>query len=318
MYKTLLTLLLIFLGCGSDPWTDASKPSRPGYSVDRLVSKVELYTELLQPKRDKHGFILTDKCDATLFSGLLGAALPGTVDILAAKNGKYWFRRPGQDCGPDFQNSRSTISRDMMLGVMWHFWKNKQLDEAVELMRVLKGNAFMLPGQGTVGELGFNASMLNTLALIIQNLNGPEFAFELILPAYFSEGEGYVSHLTAWHILLRGDIKGKISNREMNILYRLMKREPQNPLYAAGFYKYLDKGMQPVVKLLLESPHWPSDRLPTTTEHCAEWPIQRDKGKDWNPCPKKDEEHTGAELLLIYHLLLKEDADDANGPQRAG
>ena len=60
------------------------------------------------------------------------------------------------------------------------------------------------------------------------------------------------------------------------------------------------------MNLLLNTAEWPADRLPSTKEHCDSWPVMRDyKQNDWGPC-RPYKEHTGAELVVIYELIIKE------------
>lgn len=301
--------LITSLACGP------SRKSNPVdvISVSSLSPKVELYKQ--NQERDENGFIMVDKCDSLFFSGLLGAAIPGSVDITAARSiegtSPTWHRRPAQDCGPSFGNSRSTTSRDMLLGLMWHMWKNKQLDLAVELMEDLKSNTYYLRGEGSAGELLVNPNLLNTLAHLIRTLGGPRYSLELAYPTSITAGTGFESHLAVWHILLRGDIQGELSSGEFSTLEELAKREPTNPLYKAAYSKYLDGQQKSSVELLLDPKHWPSDRLPTTAEHCSDWPVQRNlldadgnPSKDWLPCAEENKIHSGAELLIIYYLIL--------------
>ena len=299
----ILILLAFSLGCG----TLIRKPNKKPISAEeQLRQKSVRYSGLLDSDRDVNGFILTEECDSLLFSGLLGASLPGTVDVLAARDGnREWHRRPGFDCSPEIGNSRSTISRDMILGLFWHMWKNKQVDIASQLMRDLRGDNYWLKGQGTAGELLMTPAMVNTLAHLILKLGGPRYPVELALPVTFGKDIGYIAHLTIWHILLRGELLGEIPERFIDILNFHAHRDRLNPFYQAAYHKWLDGNMTNSVELLLNPLEWPTYTLPTTEEHCAEWVIQRDyTEKDWGPCsPQKH--LTGAELIAIYNLIIR-------------
>jgi len=303
MRNLLILILVLSFSCGR-------ASMRPAAVMDpreaELAEKAKLYAELTESFRDGSGFIDTEHCDSLLFSGLLGAALPGTVDILAARDDtKAWHRRPAHDCSPSIGNSRSTISRDMVLGLFWHIWKNKQLVVAQELMDDLRRNAYKLRGQGTLGELLMNPSMMSTLAHIILKLGGPRYPVELALPVVFGKSTGFIAHLTVWHILLRAELLKEIDSDELDILRYHAQRNPQNPLYSAAYHKWLDGDMGNSVELLLTPSEWPSERLPSTAEHCAPWVIQRDfTEKDWGPCLPQ-ETHTGAPLIIIYNLIIK-------------
>ena len=304
MLKYLITLILLF-NCATH------RKNKTEYTSlqSELSRKSEVYSELVNSHRDEHGFIMTEKCDALLFSGLLSASLPGTINILAARDDTgAWHRRPNHDCSPSIGNSRSTISRDMILGLFWHLYKNKDLDTAIELIEDLRSNAYKLRGQGTLGELLVNPSMLSTLAHIILKLDGPRYPIELAMPAVFGKHDGFVAHLTVWHILLRGELLGEIPDSHFTILQWQKDRQPNNPLFQAAYNKYLTGNQTDSILLLLDSAEWPADRLPTTNEHCSDWVIERDYSeKDWSACgPEKPfKEHTGAELIIIYNLIIK-------------
>ena len=87
--------LITSFACGS-----ARKANHPNaVEVSALSEKVSLYEQLQD--QDSSGFIMTEKCDSLFFSGLLGAARPGTVDIEAARSlsgiSPTWHLRPAQD-----------------------------------------------------------------------------------------------------------------------------------------------------------------------------------------------------------------------------
>lgn len=304
MLNRIILLLLLVSSCGrhSVSHTEAT-PTLPV-----LQMKADLYLSLVSNHQDASGFIMTNTCDATFFSGLLSAAAPSLhINIYAAQdNTGAWFRRPEHDCGPAFNNSRSTISRDMMLGVMWSLWRNHDLAAAEDLLSQLKQNNFILAGEGSAGELTFLPSYINTLSQIIYRLGGPRHEIELALPAIISEGDlGFEAHLTVWHILLRGELLSSIPEHNFNILQDYVKQNPENPLFQAAYHKYLDGNYSSVLQLLMNNSEWPADKLPTTSNHCDSFPIQREYSeKDWGSC-LPETEHTGAELPIIYYLILQ-------------
>ncbi len=301
MYRLLIFLLV---GCG----TFQPKPTVPSDKLRELAIKSNRYADLISSHQDSNGFIMTEHCDATLFSGLLSAALPASkIDIRAAANDELdqWYRRPDKDCGPAFGNSRSTISRDMILGILWYMLKNKDVEAAEKLMSQLYNNSWLLKGDGSIGELLVNPSLIGTLANIIKKIGGTSYPEQLLLPASFNKTEGFVAHLTVWHILLRGELFKEIPESHLDILKYHRDRNPRNPLFQAAYHKYTDGNQEVAIDLLLDNNEWPSHSLPTSREHCSDWPIQRDyTEKDWGSC-EPVVEHTGAELILIYQLIIK-------------
>ena len=302
MYKYLLAVLLVSLSCGHNP---PSKPSR-SKELSGIAQKSVDYIDMSRKHVDKDGFILHDKCDSLLFSGLYQAATKNYTIPDARSSEGSWNRRVAQDCGPEFKNSRSTISRDMMVGVMWSFWKHKDLDSAIQLMDDLKSNLYMLKGTGTPGELFMTPTYVNTLALIIKALGGPEYGFELLLPtSYKSDAQGFEKHIHSWIIALRGSVQGFISQKELDIIEKYRSNNDLNPLFQSIYHKYSDGDQNNAINLLLDESHYPKTELPTTLNHCDEWIIQREyTSNNYKPC-EPNVEHTGLELVIIYELIIK-------------
>lgn len=308
-HKYILLFVTALLACG--PLLPSKKEPVEVVSPSSLLdAQVHTYTGLLNAHRHTAGFILTDECDSTYLSGLIGAALPGTVDLTQARgDGNQWYRRPDHNCGPAFGNSRSTISRDMMLGVMWWMWRNKDLESANSLMKTLQNDKYVLKGEGSAGELVFIPSYTNTLAELVLALGGPRYEGELHLPVIIdSSGTGFERNLAVWHLLLRGEIMGGLPASDVETLKTHAIAQPKNPLYQAAYHKYLDGDMSSVVQLLLDSDEWPRDSLPTSKNHCDAWPVQREwSEKDWGSCEPLVE-HTGGELIVIYYLIMVDPA----------
>ena len=303
MRKLLILALLTACGREPQPLEEVTPTEDKAALLDR---KVLNYESWIQAHQDANGFILTDKCDSLLFSSLLSAAgLDVAVDAAKDSSGA-WHRRPAQDCGPANGNSRSTISRDMIIGLMWHFWMRQDVAGATQLMNDLRANKYMLKGDGSIGELLMTPAMLNTLAQLIKGLGGHDYSFERNLPFILSSDTGYVAHLTVWHIMLRSAILGKVSATEQAIVGRHANRNPQNPLFAAAYANLLHQAPTQAIDLLLNTEQWPDYRLPSTGEHCDPWPVQRDADDSgWAICGPELVEHPGAELIVIYRLLME-------------
>lgn len=302
--KFLTWILILLTACG--PVHRASPVTSAVDTLAPLRAKADLYLNLVTSHQDASGFILSDECDSLLFSSLLSAAAPHLhIDINAAKDTSgQWFRRPGHDCGPSFGNSASTISRDMLLGVLWHMWRNRDLADANQLMLDLQKHNYILRGEGGVGELAVNTNLLSILGDLIYKLGGPNYIAERNLPVIFSAGPGFQGELGALQIALSGDINGHINNQAFGVLAALVQTNPQNPLYQAVYHRYLDGNYEIVIQLLSNTAQWPDNQLPTTLNHCDAWPIQRDDSDaGWRPCIP-EHELTGAELPVIFYLLI--------------
>lgn len=315
MIKPIIASLIIFFAsCGYRmPWQEKHRPKPSATPMEAIVSKSEGYMQRIPV--DKDGWIMTDKCDALLFTGLYDAALTKAnrtgADILAARDsdGK-WHRRPSMDCGPSYGTSRSIVSRDMFIGLMFSLLFRQDKQTARELLDYAKENAYLMgsvPDEGTPGELFLTPVYMRTLSDLVAKLEGKECDWaECYFPVTFSGGaEGFQRHLQVWHILLRGHINNYIIDSELAILKKHAEEQPKNPLYTAAYSKYTDGNFSDSIQLLLDSKLYPIDHQPTSANFCSDWPIQRDYGKDWQPCPAENHQHTGAGLVVIYELVIR-------------
>lgn len=302
----LLFLLLLLSACGAHHKSASSDAPQPG--LKDLQDKSDKYLSIVSQEQDQYGFILSQQCDSLLFTSLLAAARPGLhIEVTAAQDSSgQWYRRADHGCGPKFGNSRSTISRDMFIGLFWYFWRTKDLDGASGLMLQLQANNYQALGEGSPGELLLTPAMVQTLAELIFKLGGPDYSAERKLPAIFDGSQtDYEAHLTVWHILLRGEIFGGLSEGSIQILAAQAIRQPKNPFFQAAYHRYLDGDYSTVIKLLMDTNEWPADSLPTSLNHCDPWPIQRDfSSTDWGTC-EPTQQWPGAELPVIYYLIVE-------------
>lgn len=283
-----LLLALFLLGCGSEAKVPAAVQDT---DLERLIS---VYFHDISQVQDEHGFIYTDECDSLLFTALAGTVLD-TVDIRAAResNGR-WHRRPTKDCYPD--HSKSTISRDMLLGVMWYAYAHDDL-ELVENMWAYGSQRSWIMGDGLRSRVQLTPGLVATLAQLIKYLGGADHVERHIPTIGWARVGDFEAHLQVLHILLRLRVYGNIDVQAEQRLQEHAERQPSNALfrYAAG-------DVSEAASLL--KAQFPMDRLPTSEDHCARWLYERDEGDDWKPC-SKGEKHSGGEVLFVGALLLK-------------
>jgi hypothetical protein len=299
-----LTTLLFLLACGTH------KPSQPHSSagLDALKEKHSLYTILNDHARDGDGFIYTEHCDSTLFSGLLGVVRPVLLEAARDADGQ-WFRRPViyKECFAN-KESASTISRDMLLGVMVWAWFNKRLDVALDLLKYGERNDWIM-GEGERSRTFFSPNLRATLAEIIFRLGGPNYRAYRALPVIFSQNEDYGAHLTMVHIFLRGEMFGSVSTSERNLItWHHNRSKQQNAFFTYLFHKYNGGDQTETINILLNESYFPADRLPTTDDTCVDWRWQRDLDSTFlQPC---DEYHpkfvwSGADFLFVSYLVQR-------------
>lgn len=300
-------LWVSLIGCGRDGDKAPQPPSTSPELVDKLLLKHQTYLNLYPSKQDAYGFIESNHCDATLFTGLLGAVQPQGIDFTSAKKDDgSWTRRPlvnGQDtCYPD--NSKSTISRDMFVGIMWYIWKNKRLDLAEEIYRYGEENSWVM-GQGAPARIVFMPGNQADLAEMIYKLGGQDRPITRSIPQFIGKTTGFAAQLDVLSILLRADMKGYVEN--FDIIEYHYNRNPDNALFSYVYHKYTDGNYNKTIESLL-NPNWfPDNRLPSRADRKNPWLWERDKGSDWLPDSdtwRHGEVHSGGDLLFISSLIL--------------
>lgn len=306
MRPLLLLLFLLITACGRLP--HSSRPTAISPDSDLALRAAE-YRDLLPSVVDPYGFADVAHCDSTTFSGLLGAS-GVAVDLLAAElaPGK-WLRRPTAypECWANGE-SRSTISRDALLSVIWFAWDRGDLAVLERLWdfgmsRGWKMGDGRLHGADTLA----NSNIVALLARAMYALGGRPAAWALaILPIWTPDVVGYERHLQVAQIALWGEIVGHIPVGAAELLAQHATAQPWNPVMRAASDRWLGTNLsnQPLDKRL-----WPEGRLPTSADRCSAWVAMNDKDENgWLSCPSEDETHTGGELLFAVRILKGKEA----------
>jgi len=266
-----------------------------------LTQKALLYRQLAPGYQYEAGFV-TDDCDALLFSAL-GAVGGLQVDLTAARNEDgEWFRTPQKDCYPN--KSSSSISRDMLLGVMIAAWASRDLDMAERLYKYGADHLWIM-GSGFPSRTFFNPEITATLAQLSYKLGGPDRAIRNFPVSWSATGiSDFEAHLQVLHIILRRAIYDKIEPSAQEVLNAQATRQPENALF-----QWAALNTPKAVELLKDTRYWPSDRLPNSGDRCEQWLFQRDSGSsDWLPCEGETPDtpskiYTGADFLFVERLI---------------
>lgn len=306
MYRFLLLSLLFLLSCDRKE----TKPApTPDITAD-LSAKRSLYLELVRNVQDRSGFIETEACDSLLWSGLAGAS-GIEIDLLAARSdyGK-WFRRPltYPECYAEHL-SASTISRDMLLGVMWHYSANGDMQPMKSLWHYAKSHKFKM-GDGAASRIYLTPNMQWVLARM-----AGDSGFET-LPEMWSKTTDYEAHVQVLLILLRGRTMGAITGETLKVLQKHATREPENALFQFAAHYYTDGDQTEATAQLMRTDYFPADRLPTNADRCNGWLWERDYGANWKPCGGDKIQHSGGDLLFIAWLLDAAAHDNAVGSRK--
>lgn len=298
----LFFLIVYCLSCSTSDLKETTN------NIDGLHEKFEFYRELSQKMVDSDGFIYANECHSLLWTSLYQVAVGGYAYVLKARDEEHrWYRRPLNmgDCYPN--ESKSSISKDILLGLMIYFWKlDKDYTNAYDLYSYGKEHNWIM-GKGELTRTAFSPALIGTLAKIIEMKGGPNLypadapQYSLIL---LPGARGFEAHLQALHANLRAELDGRMLDTNRDILKQHRDRSPENPLFHAVVSRWDDGNQIIAIDLLLNSSHWPNDRLPSTTEHCEKWLIQREQDSDdWLPCPD-GREHSAGDWLFVAGLIF--------------
>lgn len=309
LFKAIFPFLL-FAACTrtkTDP-----PPKNPDPSLQELLA---LYQSLSDPLRDPSGFIETDTCDSLLFSSLV--SFHKSIDLWAAYDSStgQWHRTPSKTCysnqlaneahaddptwTPLTPSSKSTISRDMLLGVMWYSYIHGDLPLAQSIWDYGTAHDWIM-GDGLRSRTQMSYSLLATLAQLIHELGGTDHQERHYPVIWLPGATDYEAHILVWHILLRIRLYDKIEDTALARLKEQASRQPENALfiYAAG-------DVAKATELLLDPRYFPVDRLPTAKDRCSHWLFERDRdSSSWDPCDSPTV-HSGGEILSLGYLLTE-------------
>lgn len=265
--------------------------------IDQPNARFDLYRQLIKPLQDRYGWVdFSD--DGLLFNGLLSCVPGVSVDVRAAYDPTTgrWGRRP--NTYPHYpETSDSTISRDMLLGVAWSAWVNKDLRMSESVITYALEHGLKM-GDGSLSKVFISPGLLATFAWISYRLGGPSRPWLRWIPATHTKPilKDYQRHLQLLHLALRGRLEGRDLVRDVAQSYGIDPASTSNALVAV-FENY-----SRLASCMLEL--FPTGRLPTTRDHAEPWLWQRDYGDDWKPdLNNPEKEHSGADFLFCYGLL---------------
>lgn len=312
MHKTMFVYFLIFISLGCGVFRRAKV--RPGVVLsDRqlLQQKYDLYRQLIETKRDHNGQIEPTDCDSLLMNGLISATAlkdnPGDIEQNAEAPGKWQRRALEYGKCYDMGQSRSSVSRDQLLGLYWYIWEHKRLDLAADLWDYGTAHNWIM-GEGRSGGIDtiMNATMITLLARMIYEMGGSDYAVRHAPIVQIDGCQGYVCHLMVLQTLLEARVGGTASAHNVEILKKAAERSPSNPLLVYAYRKFVDGSADSAVQLLLKSSRFPADRLPESRDVCVHWSTARtDDEASLLPCPEQGKQHTGADFLFVTYLILE-------------
>jgi hypothetical protein len=288
-------LLLLLVSCGKQGVKERSTPPLPSLDAVR-----ELYSDQMLAVQDSNGYVDTGKCDSVLHTALLGAGGVAIKDINSARNKDgQWFRRPLNypECLANGQ-SKSTFSRDMLLGLMWYWYSIGEWKNAEEFYQYTSTRAFKFGDAD--GSLEGNSrvimtpDLLSLLAELIFKMGGPNHVLSRTLGTRQApEVLGFEAHLQILSILMWGRLTGYYTTHEIVAIRAHIARKPENALF-----QYAGSNYDEAERLLLI--HHPADRLPSTEDFCNPLRYETELNP---PCPEQVREHAPVHFMLISKWL---------------
>lgn len=285
----LICILVAFCGRATHDSQDTSNP------VEDLRNQHNLYLELAP-----RGWILTDECDALLFSSLQAVATNTPFDIERANPSPgEWNRRPDR-----MDQCSSQISRDMLVGLYVYILHFNRLDLAEDLWAYGQDHNWKMGWEKKEFETRtiLTPGMVQLLAKIIKHLGGRTHS-EINIPQIYGAEPGFPSHLTMLHIYLNGRMDGRIGDDQLDTLRKILQHSPRNVLAQALYHKYTDGDQTAALSLLTM---WPNNRLPTESDWCAEWRTQRSDDQLAEAAGQctGNTSHSGGDFLFVSRIIL--------------
>lgn len=295
---TLWSLTLI--GCGNRGVTP-----RAIDTTAEISERAEVYLEQIHQVQDSHGFIEYTHCDSLLFSSLIGVREDIEVDLRAAeKSPGEWLRRPTSypECWAAGK-SRSIISRDMILGVMFYAWINRDIKMLQDLWDFGSDNNWIMgptPFADISAHSIMNQQYITLLARMLHKLADKDYMARHLPIIVSNSCGGFTCHLSVLYLILLGDVNGELSNTHRDLLQKIYQQNPRNLLFNAAAAKY-----HIPVSWNIRWDLYPVDRLPDSTDRCEEWATQRsDADPGLRPCPEY-QLHSGGDLLFVEWILQR-------------
>lgn len=256
------TVLLVALLCACNPFAKHHEAS--GVVSDDLATLRDLYVKTKASYVDladqPTGWLAVSDCDAALFNGLVAAAgLPVKTELGEKEPGKL-YRRPGPDCYVAGESS-STISRDMLVGYFWAYWRTRNLGAAERLADYGQAHSWIMgePFPAAASRVVMSVNDYGILGRLIFALSGGKEQRDYFhVPAVFLPvAADYEKHIQVLSILLDGEITGgnalalDIDTLMLNRLQSLADDSPNDALFQAALGVYT-ADFAPAIRLLLD------------------------------------------------------------------
>lgn len=303
--KKLLLFLTVLMACGRHGVSD--EPTQPSMTLSEVRA---VYMDLIPSVQDVDGYVDIDECDSVLHTALLGSGGVPIAHMNAARNDNdQWFRRPltYPECLAS-GGSKSTISRDMIVGLMWYWYTVRDLNAAERFYKYASDRALKFgESDGTVegnSRIYMTPYLMSLLSELIFRLGGENHVVWRATAARLgADVEGFEAHLHTLTTILWGRLTGFYTGGELAYI-KVKAENTENALFQYAAEDYV--GAE--ATLLRQHPH---NQLPTSIQMCNPMPYANDIGKMGpETCPKENRTHAGIHFMLISKWLIDQCGGD--------
>lgn len=265
-----LIFITFLIGCTQKPLTES--PSSPPAKLDQV--KADLDARLHQAQSWPDGWPSRTDCDALLWAGLARAGgVPVNLDLAEYDEPGKWNRRPKPACwpGPD---SKSTLSRDMVLGRFWAAWIAQDWEplDRFAARTIEKKWVIGEPYPDAIGDVFMNENLMGLMARMLCSGYGHCLKEKDLGWQNAQSDKDYVQHNTVLFILLnQRSLSQKLGSfaqqselpqlgaKDYDVLKWHAEKQPNDPLFQFVFHVYSDGDLGPVADLLVD----PNFRCPS-------------------------------------------------------
>ncbi|HYX37352.1 MAG TPA: hypothetical protein VE954_29975 [Oligoflexus sp.] len=273
----------------------------------RLQTKFQTYSKLYESALDPAGFV--EGCDGLLFTSLLVAS-GLNQDIAVAESRAQpgrWYRSAAHDCYPTGQ-SRSSISRDMLLGLSLALWQTSDGSAVNRLLLYSEKNKGVLgdaiDGVELAGAATMSPSLLSLYSEIDYRLNGRNSTNRGYFPELGKNFVGFEAHLMSLRLILKSRLYGGLIEGDFNLIASQVSTQPKNALFQAIYHGFTDGDGNLAADILLDEKYFPSNALPGSAQRCELYLWQRDQDtKDWQPCTSENQTFPAVDFFWVHALL---------------
>lgn len=238
-------------------------------------SKVENLKALYNSKVAKlSGWPSTRDCDALLWAGLAKAAGVKDIDLKLAEydDSGELNRRPKPSCYPG--ESKSSVSRDMVLGFLWGVWRSSDKDALNRFQSRTEQKNWVIgaPYPERIGETLMTGNLIGLLGRMSCELSKNCPLYRKIEPVHSKSPTDYIQHLTVLFILLNGEVWGTrdteydkavsfkypgevtqsdIKESDLDILGWHYEQNKKDALFSAAWHLYKDGNFDEPIDLLM-------------------------------------------------------------------